>query len=357
MMKTTAATVGQVQADRDKLSAKESLLLQCEAELGRRESTILEKDKEIEQRLSFAVNQAKQEAAAREVAEAHAARVEAAQSQVLRIQEEAQTQRDRLEEMMRRTNAEAGRSRILPEDRDIGHLMQMFPGTYRLGDLPQQSYIQLHNGEKIEGPEFQFHAARAFADVGRANRQWRFHNSGLEASEPDRQKMYEAIRTLLRNKMEDVDDAVRRFEEGNLGLQTLRQMAYLLTRKYDKFLPHMGWFMLMYRENRNARFRETQRTEPPPLEPINDMDDARNWAKTYYDRALKEQIGSAFWRDEWIKWEGGRIRDYAKMQGKTLNQAQREMDFRPSVMPDYMPQEFGQPRQIYEDEQRLRLWR
>jgi hypothetical protein len=48
--------------------------------------------------------------------------------------------------------------------------MQMFPGTYTLGDLLQRSYIALHNGEKIEEPEFQFHAARAFEDLNAAHK-------------------------------------------------------------------------------------------------------------------------------------------------------------------------------------------
>jgi hypothetical protein len=96
------------------------------------------------------VNQAKQEAAAREIAETRAKRIEEAQSQVLRLQEETQTQRDRLNELMARTSAESSKTKIQVEDRNIGRLMQLFPGTYELGDLPQQSYIQLHNGEKIE---------------------------------------------------------------------------------------------------------------------------------------------------------------------------------------------------------------
>jgi hypothetical protein len=115
--------------------------------------------------------------------------------------------------------------------------------------------------------------------------------------------------------------------------------------------------MIMYRENRNARFRETRPTEPPPLQAIKDMDDARSWAKTYYDRTFKDQIGSDFWRDEWIKWEGGKVREYAQMQGKTLGPVRRQTDFRPTEMPDFIPQEFGQPAQIYDAENEFRKWR
>jgi hypothetical protein len=100
----------------------------------------------------------------------------------------------------------------------------------------------------------------------------------------------------------------------------------------------------MYRENRDARFNETQTSESPPLDAIDNMDEARTWAKIYYDRTWGEQIGSDFWCDEWIKWEGGRVRDYAKMQGKTLDPVRAQTDFRPTEMPNYIPQEFGQPR-------------
>jgi chromosome segregation ATPase len=150
MLRTTAATLGQVQADRDKLSAKESSIIQREAEISRREATINERDKEIEQRLASAVNEAEQEKKAREIADAHVARVQAAQDNVLRLQEEAQTQRDRLNDMMRRIDSEEARTRIQPEERDIGRLMNMFPGTYALGNLLYRSFIELHNGERIE---------------------------------------------------------------------------------------------------------------------------------------------------------------------------------------------------------------
>jgi hypothetical protein len=61
VLKTTAATLGQVQADRDKLSTRESSIIQREAEIGRREATITKRDKQVEQRLAFAVNEAEQE--------------------------------------------------------------------------------------------------------------------------------------------------------------------------------------------------------------------------------------------------------------------------------------------------------
>jgi hypothetical protein len=85
---------------------------------------------------------------------------------------------------------------------------------------------------------------------------WRFHNSGLEATEPERQEMHATIRSLLKNKMEDSDAAVQKFENAKLDLTKSRQMAYLLTRQYHTMRPYLRWFMLMYRENRDARFTE-----------------------------------------------------------------------------------------------------
>jgi DNA repair exonuclease SbcCD ATPase subunit len=116
MLKTTAATLGQVQADQDRLSAQESSIIQRESAIGRREATINERDKRIEQRLASAANEAEQEKKMRELSDARVQRVQAAQDEVIRLQQETQAQRDRLNELMRRTNDEEGRTRIQVED-------------------------------------------------------------------------------------------------------------------------------------------------------------------------------------------------------------------------------------------------
>jgi hypothetical protein len=100
MLKTTAATLGQVQADRDKLNELQSSILQREAEIGRREATINERDVQIEQRLASATNEAAQEKKMRELAEAGVQRVQASQDEFIQVQQETQAQRDRVNEMI-----------------------------------------------------------------------------------------------------------------------------------------------------------------------------------------------------------------------------------------------------------------
>jgi hypothetical protein len=81
----------------------------------------------------------------------------------------------------------------------------------------------------------------------------------------------------------------------------LRQMTYLLTTESCRMKTHMKWFMHMYGENRDAIFTEAQTSEPPPLDAISSIDESGNWAKKYFDQNRGDEVGLAFWRDEWIK--------------------------------------------------------
>jgi sulfur relay (sulfurtransferase) DsrF/TusC family protein len=193
--------------------------------------------------------------------------------------------------------------------------------------------------------------------MDKADRKWRFHTSELEESEPERQEMYEVMNAYLTERMENAEEAVFDFEQGKLDLTRLRQIAYLLTKNYSQFHKYLKQFMLMYRENRDARFRETRSNEPPLINLVDNMDQTMMAVNEMYTTKYGREPGAEFWRDEWVKWETGRWREYARMQGKELRQAQRENDFRPEMMPDYIPQEFGQPRDIYDAEMELRKWR
>jgi hypothetical protein len=112
--------------------------------------------------------------------------------------------------------------------------------------------------------------------------------------------------------------------------------------------------MTKYRQNRDARFTEVESGEPPPIESMNTMNDAREWAANYYDRRFAIEIGSPFWRDEWVKWKGGKIRDYAKIQGKTISKTRdTKWDFRAQRMPREIPEGYGKPNQVFNSEREL----
>jgi hypothetical protein len=238
MLKTTATTLGQVQADRDRLSERESSIIKREAEIGRREATINERDKEIEQRLGKSPR-------------------ELADSRVQRLQE-----------------SQAGKTVIQPEDQEIGRLMQLFPGIYRLGDLPSRSYIALHNGERIEGPEFQFHVSRAFEDLEDlegAHSAWSEHVLGTSEAERENQEMYASMQEYLEEKLENSEDALHKFIGGSLDLITLRKVAYLLNPEEGFINPYGNQFMIKYRQNRDVRFSELESSEPPPIDTMKTM--------------------------------------------------------------------------------------
>jgi hypothetical protein len=161
--------------------------------------------------------------------------------------------------------------------------------------------------------------------------------------------MYESMQEILSQKIENHEEALHKFIEGSLDLITLRRITYMLLNPEEFPLnQYESKFMAKYRQNREARFTEMESGEPPPIEFMNTMTDTREWAANYYDQRFGSDIGSAFWRDEWVKWKGGKIRDYAKIQGKTIRQTKdTKWDFRAEGMPRQLPEGYGKPNQVF----------
>jgi hypothetical protein len=158
--------------------------------------------------------------------------------------------------------------------------------------------------------------------------------------------------------MDNLDEVLQALIDDNLDLLRLRQVAYLFARDPMNNSKHEYVFMQKYRANRNSQFESIQYSKPTPLEKINTLEDARNYAARQWDTKFRSEIGSEFWRDEWTRWEGSNIRKYAKSQGKKLARSIGiNGEFIPSLMPTRIPKGYGNPDDVYGNEETLRAWR